>query len=373
MLKRVVPPAGAEGLVEMTEFQRGEPEHGMNGHAVPDLSRVVLSIDNWLRRDLPDPDLLMGSWLSTTSRALLVATTGLGKTNFGISLGMAIAAGKDFLHWQGHREARVLYIDGEMSRRLLKLRIADGVERLGLRPSGFYALSHEDIEGFSPLNSAAGQVCIERVIAGIGGVDLLLLDSVMCLISGDMKDELSWQQTLPWARSLTRRSIGQIWIHHTGHDDTRSYGTKTREWQLDTVMHLQPLERPDTDVSFSLEFRKARERTPSTRTDFQDAKVALVHNCWECDLAETERTGHASPLGLKFLDALKNALAGDAATKCNGRRASSDEAWKAEAVTLGLLDPKAKPDSARTLFNKYRRELIGANMVACQGNLTWTL
>jgi hypothetical protein len=35
-----------------------------------------------------------------------------------------------------------------------------------------------------------------------------------------MKDEEPWQDTLPWIRSLTNRSIGQLWVHHTGHEET---------------------------------------------------------------------------------------------------------------------------------------------------------
>jgi hypothetical protein len=74
--------------------------------------------------------------------------------------------------------------------------------------------------------------------------------------------------------------IGQAWLHHTGHDEKKSYGTKTREWQMDTVLFGEKVERPDTDVSFKLEFRKARERTPQTRADFADITVALVDNTW---------------------------------------------------------------------------------------------
>jgi len=52
------------------------------------------------------------------------------------------------------------------------------------------------------------------------------------LTVGDMKDTEPWQQTLPWVLSLTKREIGQIWIYHTGHDETCSYGDKSREWHL---------------------------------------------------------------------------------------------------------------------------------------------
>ena len=76
----------------------------------------------------------------------------------------------------------------------------------------------------------------------------------MSLIAGDMKDEEPWQQTLPWVRWLTRQAVGQIWVHHTGHDETRSYGTKTREWQMDTVIHLDAVKRDETDISFCLQF-----------------------------------------------------------------------------------------------------------------------
>ena len=38
---------------------------------------------------------------------------------------------------------------------------------------------------------------------------------------------------------------------------------------------------------------------------------------------------------------------------------------------LGLIDPEAKPHSARTLFAKYRRELVGAFRIGCEGDFSW--
>jgi AAA domain len=125
---------------------------------------LTLTIDQWLARDLPPPDFLLGDLLSTTTRALFVAPTGTGKTMMMMGLGFGIAAGNGFLHWRGVRPARVLMIDGEMSRRLLKRRIADEAQRCGEHPAGFHALSHEDIENFAPLNTPEGQKAIDRVI-----------------------------------------------------------------------------------------------------------------------------------------------------------------------------------------------------------------
>ena len=51
------------------------------------------SIAAWLGRDIPDADLLLGPF-STTSRGLFSADTGLGKTNFCMALAAAMAEGR---------------------------------------------------------------------------------------------------------------------------------------------------------------------------------------------------------------------------------------------------------------------------------------
>jgi hypothetical protein len=334
--------------------------------------RAPLTIAEWTARELPAPDFLMGKWMTTTSRILQVAPTGIGKTTLVLHLGMAASAGMDFLHWSGCRPCKILYVDGEMSRRLLKQRILDAARRLGCEPTGFHALSHEDISDFHPLNTSQGQDQLEREIAKIGDLDFLIFDSVMCLLIGDMKEEAPWAQVMPWVRSLTRRNIGQMWVNHTGHDESRQYGTKTREWQMDTVLFQEPVKREGTDVSFNLEFRKARERTPATRSDFRPVRVALVDDAWKYEDAQPTPKKPPSPLGLKFLDALRNALI-DSQMVVDGRKAVGCDAWQAECVRLGLIDKKQKPDSARAMFSRYRRELIAAARIGCDGDLSWLI
>lgn len=331
-----------------------------------DTSFGPLTIQEWLDVGLPEPDPLLGSWLTTTSRSLLVAATGLGKTNFGMQIGMAVAQGTGFLHWQGcGRPRRVLYVDGEMSSRLLRRRIRDATKRLGAAPTTFFAFSHESLENFAPLNTQAGQACVERLLKRLGGMDLIIFDSVMCLTVGDMKDEESWQETLPWARSLTRRDIGQIWVHHTGHDATRSYGTKTREWQLDTVLVLEAVERMDTDVSFTIGFRKARERTPDTRADYAAVDAAIVDEQWEWTPPQVKKI-KTSPLGAKFLAALQYVAEEVGTATC------TIAAWRAECITRGLLNAD-QPRSGRSLFDKYKRELIAANQIMCNLDSVWIM
>jgi hypothetical protein len=326
-----------------------------------------LTLDQWRERDLPTPDYLLGEVLSTTSRAIMSAPTGLGKTNFALSIGMRMAAGMNFLHWEGRRAAKLLYIDGEMSRRLLKQRLAAEEGRLSnevseqlreqFKPVGFHALSTEDIPNFQPLNTLQGQGAIERIIADMGGCDFVIFDNVMSLISGSMVDEEAWAQTLPWVKSLTRRGIGQLWVHHTGHDETKGYGTKTREWQMDVVIHLVKAERADTDVSFKLEFRKARERRPDNRADFQEVNVSLVNDRWDGDAASgLQRAKKVSPMGMKYFEALQNVVAGGQQPKSkrlHGCHAVHNDDWKAECELLGCSIRKGQrivsgPSSRRT-------------------------
>jgi hypothetical protein len=331
-----------------------------------------LTIKEWLVRDLPAPDFIMGNWLSTTTRGLLVGPTGLGKTNFALALTLHMAAGSDFLHWRGRRLCNVLYIDGEMSRRLFKQRIEDAVNRLGQHPTGFHALSHEDVENFAPLNTPAGQAYIERLIAQTKP-DFIVFDAIMCLLAGEMKEGQSWAAVMPWVRSLTRRRIGQLWLHHTGHDENRSYGDKTKEWQLDTVLHMETLAREDADVSFALEFRKARERTPATRDDFQRSRIAILGDQWTVEITASVRPGSVSPIGQTFLNALHNALAGEVTEMRYGRRAVSQELWKAECFALGLLERDKRPNQISAVWSKYRLELIAANRIVCDSTCVWTI
>lgn len=339
-----------------------------------DLTNVPLLIGEWLERDLPDPDFLVGQVLSTTSRIIINAETGLGKTNFVLAAFAHIGAGRDFLHWRCPRPRSVLFVDGEMSRRLLKQRAEDAVRRLGVVPGKLHLLSKEDVEGFPPLNSEAGRNALNAVIERIEQrsgehLDAIGFDNIMSLLVGEMKEEQPWQQALPLVWDLTRRNIGQVWVHHTGHDVSHGYGTKTREWGMDTVMHLTEAKRPDADVNFVLKFAKARERTPLNRRDFQEVTIALVNDEWVCSAAiDTKKP--PSPTGHKFLLALRNVFACGETVPYESWKATRLDRWQAECTRIGLIED-GNGNSARALFSKYRRELIERNHIACDAGLVW--
>ena len=104
----------------------------------PAAALLILRLEDWLTRELPDPDCLLGSWLTTTTRGIINAPTGLGKTMLGIGLAMRMSANMGFLNWKAIRPATVLFIDGEMSRKLLQRRLRAEVDRCGQAPVGLH-------------------------------------------------------------------------------------------------------------------------------------------------------------------------------------------------------------------------------------------
>jgi hypothetical protein len=93
---------------------------------------------------------------------------------------------------------------------------------------------------------------------------------------------------MPWVKGLTRRQMGQIWFHHTGHDESRSYGSKAKEWGVDTVILMKGAKVPDADLAFTLEFTKSRMRTPENKEDFEDVTLVLKGNNWNVIVGKPE-------------------------------------------------------------------------------------
>jgi hypothetical protein len=80
-------------------------------------------------------------------------------------------------------------------------------------------------------------------------------------------------------RQISQQRCSQIWLHHTGHDTSKGFGTKTREWQMDTVLSLT--KDAQNDEHLLMELKKARLRTPDTRAQFEPLKITCGMGGWE--------------------------------------------------------------------------------------------
>lgn len=335
-----------------------------------------ISVSAWLDRQIELPDFLLGELLSTTSRVLLIGPTGLGKTLFAMELAFALAQGRPFLHWRAGRPCRVLYIDGEMPGRLIKERLAGAVARWGAAPDGLFVLARDDIEEMPPLNTPAGQRFVDDFIALLGGVDFVVFDNIQALLNGNMKEEDAWQEVQPWLLKLTRKRIGQLWIHHTGHDEGHGYGTKTREWQMGTVILMRRVERPEADATFKIEFTKTRERTPQNRRDFEPVVATLSGDKWS---AERVTNRAAQPAAhnrlLTLLDRAlqkEGVVVQDHAIIPPGTRCVEEQVLRETWIAAEReRDPHLKRGSATTSFGRAREKLVADGAVGRSGPWLW--
>jgi hypothetical protein len=330
----------ADALWELVETSAPEQE-----------AAKPLTLAEWLERDIPEADYLLGSLLSTSTRAMLVAPTGLGKTNLGLAIAFAVAEGSALMHWRAGRKARVLFVDGEMSQRGLRRTLRNTVKRARATPDGLMILSKADFEDMPPLNTPQGQAWIDTFITKHGPFDLIIFDNIQALLVGSMKEEEGWADILPWVRSLTRRSIGQMWVHHTGHDESKSYGSKAREWQLDTVMMLERIPNAEDMLTFTLKFTKARERTPENKDDFETGTITLVNDVWTFTPGVRQNKGLGTNQRLMY-GILKDAMPGGLTL----------EEWNKRAEAEGL--------EVKTRRSEAKRDLQDRKLVhECQG--TW--
>jgi hypothetical protein len=351
--------------------QQEQTKAKANGAHKPTCS--VPNLETWAAREITPDDLLLGDFISTTSRILITGPTGLGKTMLGIAMAFAIAAGVAFLHWRAGRPARVLYVDGEMSRREMQRRLNEEAARMGMRPPNLYVLSREDFEEMLPLNTAEGQAWMDGKIAEVRP-DFIWLDNIQALIVGDNSKEESWAPVIPWVRSLTKRRIGQAWFHHTGHNEGHAYGTKTREWQLDACILLERVADAD-DLTFTIKFTKARARRPENRDDFADTTIRLRNNKWEITSGGAQKKKPAKSVQVAF-NLLKRAIdevgeqppVGDNAPA--GVKAVKVSTWQRYCET-GMISKSDSTDAFRMAFKRAGETLQAAGLITYWADWAW--
>ena len=259
--------------------------------------RTELLLSAWLERDIPPRTFLLGNLLCTTSRWLAFGATGVGKTLFFLDLAGAVAAGCGFLNWKGSGgPKRVMYLDGELPSETFKERMQLLASRYGasLELFGYNRDALGDDE-MPPLNIPEGEKWLWREIDR-NNPDLIVFNSIMCLLSGNMSEEDSWAYVKGVIRRVTARRIAQIWLHHTGHDASKGFGTKTREWEMDTVIGL--FQDPDEKEHIQIEFKKNRLKTPSTAEQFASLKISYTPGGWAVVgeiIGERQKTGSLSP------------------------------------------------------------------------------
>jgi hypothetical protein len=340
----------------------------------PEPDRARLTLSAWLDRDIPPRDHLLGSVMCTTSRWFIFGETGIGKTLIAMEMAAAIAVAAAFLKWPGQRRARVMYLDGELPMETFKERMQLIADRHG-KDIEFYGYNREDLgdDGLPPLNTEAGQAWLKREIAAIKP-DLIVFDSIMCLLIGSMSEEATWMPVRPFVRWLSSRRIAQIWLHHAN-DLGKSFGDKTREWEMEAVVKLSKVEGDEGAILF--EFVKARLRTPKTAAQF--LPIVIHPGDWEFEGASKSagKRSEAEAVAVALLNALDRLA--DGITKSPGFDGAPVSKVKVDAIRgelkkRGFLEKNEKDNLTSTGKSHFRRaktSLMDAGKIIEDEGLVW--
>jgi len=351
--------------------------HGTVEHFKP-FDRRDLLVAEWRKRQLPPRDYLLEGLLSTTARWMISGDTGIGKTLLALELAFAIAAGADFLNWKGVRPARVMYLDGEMPAETMKERIEAAAAIYG-DPVELYAYNRDDLgpNEMPPLNKPEGQKWLWREIDEVKP-DLIMFDSMMCLLIGPLSEEETWAPCLPLIRQLSARRIAQVWLNHTGHDASRSFGSKTKEWEFDATIMLT--KQPSDDHGVVLEFTKARLRTPQTFGLFKPQLIRRTEAGWTSEAATVSgakqtdgerKKGWLKDVYVELADGIERSPGYNGAPV----RKVCIDAIRNRMVKRGYLDFEDGkiPGRERTAFSRARQELIASALFAADDNHMWSI
>jgi hypothetical protein len=306
----------------------------------------------WLNRPLIEPEPLLANVIVSGGKVMFGGKTGSGKSHFAEAVAGALATGRSFLHWPAPKQPiSVLYVDGEMANTLVQQRLRDLHRRMGQPQTNMlHFLCRHDFPDMEALDTPGGRAFVLHHV-DLWKPRLIVLDSRMCLLQGELTKAETWQRTMPLLHEVTRRGIAQMWIEHMGIATDRLYGDSSKEWLMDAVGLFddateQEKKKAGTDLLFRLTFKKARRRTPENRADFQPVTISLRADAWHWAPDGGKPSGKVSPSRQIFYDALRNIVAANHAT--------TEGKWLAECIRLGLVEPAEEGETSAQRGNRLR-------------------
>ncbi|MDA8085711.1 MAG: AAA family ATPase, partial [Nitrospiraceae bacterium] len=245
------------GDATRTRFQkRTELNKPTLSSARPRLRAV--NAEEFLKMELPPRELILEPWLPTQGLAMIHAYRGVGKTFFGLGIGVAIASAGTFLKWKASVPKGVLYLDGEMPAVTMQERLAAAIVGIGKPLKAPFKLITPDLQerGMPDLSTLEGQAEIEPFLED---VSVVIIDNISTLFGGRENHSEDWAPAQAWALQLRRRGISGIFKHHDGKGGFQR-GTSKKEDVLDTVIQLKrPADyHPNEGARFEVHFEKAR-------------------------------------------------------------------------------------------------------------------
>ena len=203
---------------------------------------IAIGAKDFLSRKLEPREYIIEPCLPRQGLMMIYAKRGVGKTYFAMFLAHKIVTGGDLFggRWKIPKQAKVLYIDGEMPANAMQERLKSLVDNSADYSVGEnLSIINRDLQqnGFMPnLATEEGQQALEPIIKE---VDVIIVDNLSTLVRGGKENEAnSWNPIAEWSLKLRSQGKSIIFIHHAGKDNNQR-GTSKKEDILDTVINLK--------------------------------------------------------------------------------------------------------------------------------------
>lgn len=227
------------------------------------------------------------------ARLLIAGPPKVGKSNFVIQLGMAAAAGGEFLCQRFERPLRVLWFQAEihkafLARRLERLACGLADEDRRLVRDNFWMTGRCDLD----LRDANNLALVNDVIAG-QAPDLVIFDPIINFSSGDENDNSEMRALLRAIDTLGERYRCAIAVvHHLRKDNSAGFdsvrgASALRGW-FDTGLMLNGT--PPNGVVLSYELRNAPPLAAGVLEVTEEGRFAL------CEMAPIHPGSSADPI-----------------------------------------------------------------------------
>lgn len=257
-------------------------ENNISGKkAFEEFGDVSTSLSRIMRMQPEKREYILKPAIFTETCNMIHAPRGLGKTNFALSMAIAIATGGTFLDYKADSPKRVLYLDGELPE-------VDSIEYL----QRACQLANEscDLKKYSKnfkmisSHSFPEKVFPQFVFDGMEYIngfcqqfqpDVLIIDSLATVFQWSDTKQSDWQIIQKWLISKRNEGVVVILIHHDNKAGTGQRGFSNKEDILNTVIHLQAAKgyQPELGACFRVHYSKSRGFYGA------DAKNKIVRIC----------------------------------------------------------------------------------------------
>ena len=205
------------------------------------IEKASVNLGNFIQEKLPERKTFLSPWLRESTFTLVSGARGIGKTWFGLSIGVSLTHKQPIGSWPVETPTNVLYIDGEMNENELQERLNQLTR--GLIPvAEFNLLSADRIArlGYKTPNLVCGewQHGMSQYLAEHPEYRVLIIDNISALFPGlDENDKHAWDPQNQWFLNLRRQRVSTILLHHHGKNINKGpRGTSARDDNTDCDM-----------------------------------------------------------------------------------------------------------------------------------------